>query len=82
VDSYAAFSWISVMGETPGPPRALIRLLTNLRPFDTVQVASLDPDTFVPIERAVLPFGEAKFAFVRRSSSQQDVEVREIEAID
>jgi hypothetical protein len=82
VASYATSSWISAEGETPGSPAALIRLMTDLRPFDTVQVAILDPDTLVPIERVLLPFAKAEFAFVRRSEAQPDIEIREIEAID
>jgi hypothetical protein len=42
----------------------------------------LDPDTLVPIERVLLPFAQAEFVFVRRSETQQGVEIREIEAID
>jgi hypothetical protein len=80
--SYAASSWISATSETAGPPAALIRLMTDLRPFDTVQIAILDPDTLVPIDRVLLPFAEVEFAFVRRSKGQPDVKIREIEAID
>lgn len=82
VATYATSSWISVAGETSGARAALIRLLTDLRPFDCVQVAILDPDSLVPIERVLLPFAEVEFAFVRRSDSQPGVEIREIEAID
>jgi hypothetical protein len=80
--SYATSSWISASDEASGSPAALIRLMTDMRPLDTVQVAILDPDELVPIERGLLPFAEVKFAFVRRSATQPDVVVREIEAID
>jgi hypothetical protein len=82
VASYATSSWIGTAAGTAGSPSALIRLMSDLRPFDTVQVAILDPDTLVPIERVLLPFAEAEFAFVRRTGAQPDVEIREIEAID
>ncbi|MGL4297722.1 MAG: hypothetical protein ACRCW4_01460 [Candidatus Neomicrothrix subdominans] len=82
VASYATSSWISAVTRTAGSPGALIRFMTDLRSFDTVQVAILDPDTLVPIERVLLPFAEAEFAFVRRSNTHPDAKIREIEAID
>lgn len=82
VASYATSSWLSVTSENTGPRAALVRLLTDLKPFDTVQVAILDRDTLVPIDRVRLPFADVEFAFIRRSNGQPDAEVREIEAVD
>ncbi|WP_155856190.1 hypothetical protein [Cellulomonas sp. URHD0024] len=80
--SYAVASWISATSETTSSRTALIRLMTDVRPFDIAQVAILDPETLVPIDRALLPFAEVEFAFVRRSKGQLNIEIREIEAID
>jgi hypothetical protein len=82
VESYEAFSWIGVKGETLDSPAALIRLITDLRPFDALQIAILDPVARTPVERVLLPFAEAEFTFVRRSPGKPDVEIRDIEAID
>ena len=81
-DSYEAFSWIGVKGEKLNSPAALIRLITDLKPFDAVQVAILDPVARTPVERVLLPFAEAEFTFVRRSQAEPDAEIRDIEAID
>lgn len=82
VDSYTNFSWITARRGTTSRPAALVRLVTELEKFDTVQVALLDPDTLVPIGRACIPFAETTFAFMRRAGGKPAVEVREIEAID
>jgi hypothetical protein len=78
-DSYDSFSWISTTG---GPPCAFIRLMTDSRPFDTVQLARLNPTTLVPVERVVIPFEQAEFVYVRRSKNRADVDICEIEAIE
>lgn len=80
--SYTATSWIIARTEKTHPPAVLVRLMTDLRPFDSVQVAILDPDSLLPIDRGMLPFAEVDFAFVRRSKGQPDVEIHEIEAIE
>jgi hypothetical protein len=80
--SYGTSSWLSATSEGTDPPAAFIRLMTELKPFDTVQVAILDPETLVPIDRVRLAFTDVDFAFIRRSSGEADVEVREIEAVD
>jgi hypothetical protein len=79
--SYLACSWIRVEREA-GPSAVLIRLLSHREPFDTVQVVTLNPDTFAPVGRLTLPFGESEFAFVRRSGTRPDEVVHEIEAIE
>ena len=79
---YASSSWISVTGGESRSPAALIRFMTDLKPFDTVQAAVLDPDTLLSVERVLLPVAAAEFAFVRRSETPPDVEIREIEAVD
>lgn len=82
VASYATSSWISVASGGSASPVVFIRLMTTMKPFDTVQVAILDPDTLVPVERMRLPFAEAEFAFMRRSDNQPDAGVHEIQAVD
>lgn len=82
VDSYEAFSWIGVKGKALSSSAVLIRLMTDLKPFDAVQVAIVDSVTRTPVERVLLPLAEAEFTFVRRSQAEPDAEIRDIEAID
>jgi hypothetical protein len=81
-DSYEVFSWIGVRGETLNSPAALVRLISDVKPFDAVQVAISDPVAGTPVERVLVPFAEAEFTFVRRSQGKPDSEICDIEAID
>lgn len=79
--SYGRSSWIRV---ERGGDRSLvvfIRLLSGRETFDEVQGAKLDENTFMPLERVVIPFDQCRFAFVRRSAVRSDV-VHDIEAVE
>lgn len=82
IASYLNSSWISVASPSFAQPAALIRLLSARDPFDTVQVAVLDPETLIPVDRTLVAFADVRFAFVRRSPSRSDAVVHEIEAVD
>jgi hypothetical protein len=64
---YAETSWIGV-GQTDCVGVALIRLLSVSEPFDHVQVADIDLETGAAIGRRLIPWADATFFLVRRSS--------------
>ena len=80
--SYATNSWIGVAANGVDGPTALIRFISGTEPFDSVQVAVLDPAALTPSRRVILRFDELKFVLVRRSNGQPDDTVVRIDAIE
>jgi hypothetical protein len=76
VASYRTNSWVTVASEGQHCP--VVRLVTDAEPFDTVQFARLDPSCMQVVGHDVTPFGTARFAFVRRTSTGGEQVVEEI----
>jgi hypothetical protein len=82
VDSYAAASWISVRREGHDTQVALVRLVTDRDPFDSVQGALIDPTTLGTIGRVEMPMREAQFSYIRRGPGAEDSELTTIVAVE
>jgi hypothetical protein len=82
VPSYATSSWITIGPTEDGFHTALIRLMSDTRPFDRVQIAKVDPATLAPVERLLVLVDDAEFAYFRRSATEPDSLVSKIEAVD
>lgn len=81
--SYVNSSWIAVRSKSfTTRQAALVRLMTDIDPFDMVEVAILDPVTLRPISRRLFSFAESDFSYIRRSKEGEDVEVRHIVSDD
>ncbi len=81
VTSYSDTSWIACRPD-PDKSLALVRLLTNEQPFDTVQAVEVDSETYVASDRLTIPFAETEFAYVRRRPDGPDSLVMRVEAED
>jgi hypothetical protein len=68
IDAYGAASWIGVGDSIQSGP-AMIRLLSSVSPFDTVQVVNIDLATGLPAERGLVRWEDARFFLVRRSEN-------------
>lgn len=68
--------WVTVA--SAGQHCPVVRLVTDAEPFDTVQFARLDPSCMQVVGHDVTPFGTARFAFVRRTSTGGEQVVEEI----
>jgi hypothetical protein len=77
-DNYHGFSWIGVTsGAVTEAP--LIRFLSMEKPLDAIQVALIDADTSI-VDRAIVPWGELRFAFQRRRRHGPSQRIDEIAA--
>lgn len=82
VDSYAEASWISVSWEGHDAQVALVRLVTDRDPFDSVQGALIDPTTLGRIGRVEMPMHDVQFSYIRRGSGAEDFELATIVAVE
>lgn len=67
VESYHDSSWISVAGQ---PDLAFVRLLSRADPFDTVQLARVEPSTHRALGRQLVAWRDLSFELVRRNSAE------------
>ena len=65
---YGESSWVGV-GDSGSPSQALIRLVSVVRPFDSVQVVDVDLDRGLAGARQIVPWDRARFVLVRRSKT-------------
>jgi hypothetical protein len=64
---YGEVSWIGE-GDSSSPGRAVVRLLSTVEPFDTVQVVEVDCESDLAGERRSVRWDECRFFLVRRSA--------------
>ena len=80
LDDYGECGWIDV-GSGRSAPAPLVRFLSLEKPFDTVEIATVDEGLRVLI-RTTVPWGELSFSFRRRLRGGRSVTVHEIAADD
>lgn len=79
-DSYSDLGWIGVRNVST--PMAVVRIITNVDPFDVVELVVLNPATWRPVESVTLPFVGTEFLFRRRRRNKLDVDVDSIVAVE
>jgi hypothetical protein len=67
IESYREKSWIGV-GDSIYPGSAMVRVVTVVAPFDSVEVVDVDLVSGRPGDRQLIRWDEARFFFVRRSA--------------
>jgi hypothetical protein len=82
VDSYVQASWISVGWEGRDAQVALVRLVTDRDPFDSVEGAVIDPTTLGVSGRVQMPLRDVQFSYTRRAPGAQDSELTTIVAVE
>jgi hypothetical protein len=82
VESYAEASWISVRSADQPGTLAMIRLLSDREPFDSVQAAVIDTATLRATEVIKMPIRDVDFVFVRRAKGFPDADITTIVAVE
>lgn len=78
---YLGLSWLAIDAEAPFRS-AVVRLLSTVSPFDTVQTVEIDPVTLLAGPRRTCAASGLEFVFFRRNETGQDFVVTEIEAVE
>lgn len=79
LDDYLGVSWLAADGDLPYDT-AMVRFLSDLALFDTVQVVAIDPTTLRAGERRMIALSETRPALYRRSESGGAAVVTRIQA--